>query len=71
MLFALNEGEARTPRKPSKNTIFLWYDDDAEDDARFYAKTFPDSAVGAIQRAPGDYPAVDGTRRRAHAEAEH
>ena len=42
---------------PSKNTIFLWYDHDAEDAARFYAKTFPDSTVGAIQRAPGDYPA--------------
>jgi 2-polyprenyl-6-hydroxyphenyl methylase/3-demethylubiquinone-9 3-methyltransferase len=42
---------------PNKNTICLWYDRTAEDAARFYAKTFPDSAVGAIQRAPGDYPA--------------
>jgi predicted 3-demethylubiquinone-9 3-methyltransferase (glyoxalase superfamily) len=41
---------------PSKNTICLWYDGDAEEAARFYAKTFPDSAVGAIYRAPGDYP---------------
>jgi 2-polyprenyl-6-hydroxyphenyl methylase/3-demethylubiquinone-9 3-methyltransferase len=59
MLFTLNEGETRMPSKdmPSKNTICLWYDHDAEDAARFYAKTFPDSAVGAIQRAPGDYPA--------------
>jgi predicted 3-demethylubiquinone-9 3-methyltransferase (glyoxalase superfamily) len=40
-----------------KNTICLWYDHDAEDAAGFYAKTFPNSAVGAIQRAPGDYPA--------------
>jgi predicted 3-demethylubiquinone-9 3-methyltransferase (glyoxalase superfamily) len=39
-----------------KNTICLWYDKDAEEAARFYAKTFPDSSVGAIQRAPGDYP---------------
>ena len=39
-----------------KNTICLWYDKDAEAAARFYAKTFPDSAVGAIHRAPGDYP---------------
>ncbi len=40
----------------SKNTICLWYDGSAEDAARFYAATFPDSAVGAIHRAPGDYP---------------
>ncbi len=40
----------------SKNTICLWYDRDAEDAARFYAKTFPDSSVGTILRAPGDFP---------------
>ena len=40
----------------AKNTICLWYDKDAEAAARFYAKTFPDSAVGAIHHAPGDYP---------------
>ena len=39
-----------------KNTICLWYDDDAEGAARFYAETFPDSSVGAINLAPGDYP---------------
>ena len=39
-----------------KNTICLWYDGSAEDAARFYAKTFPDSAVGAVRRAPADYP---------------
>jgi predicted 3-demethylubiquinone-9 3-methyltransferase (glyoxalase superfamily) len=39
-----------------KNTICLWYDHDAEAAAHFYAKTFPDSAVGAIQRAPSDFP---------------
>ena len=39
-----------------KNTIFLWYDRRAEEAARFYAKTFPDSALGAVRRAPGDYP---------------
>jgi 2-polyprenyl-6-hydroxyphenyl methylase/3-demethylubiquinone-9 3-methyltransferase len=42
--------------KQAKNTICLWYDRDAEDAARFYAKTFPDSSVGAVLRAPGDYP---------------
>ena len=26
------------------------------DAATFYAKTFPDSAVGAVHHAPGDYP---------------
>src|SRR5262249_33209194 len=40
----------------AKNTICLWYDDDAEGAARFYAETFPDSSVGATLRAPGDSP---------------
>ncbi len=42
--------------QPAKNTICLWYDGTAEEAARFYAETFPDSSVGAIHRAPGDYP---------------
>ncbi len=42
--------------KIAKNTICLWYDRDAEEAARFYAKTFPDSSVGAVNYAPGDYP---------------
>jgi 2-polyprenyl-6-hydroxyphenyl methylase/3-demethylubiquinone-9 3-methyltransferase len=42
--------------KIAKNTICLWYEDDAEGAARFYAKTFPDSSVGMVHRAPGDYP---------------
>lgn len=41
----------------SKNTICLWYNGDALDAANFYAKTFPDSKVTAVHRAPGDYPA--------------
>jgi predicted 3-demethylubiquinone-9 3-methyltransferase (glyoxalase superfamily) len=40
----------------NKNTICLWYNGDAEAAARFYAKTFPNTAVGAVHRAPGDYP---------------
>jgi predicted 3-demethylubiquinone-9 3-methyltransferase (glyoxalase superfamily) len=40
----------------AKNTICLWYEKDAEAAARFYAKTFPDSQVGSIHRAPSDYP---------------
>ncbi len=41
----------------SKNTICLWYDGTALDAANFYARTFPDSTVGAVYRAPSDYPA--------------
>ena len=42
--------------QPAKNTVCLWYDRDAEAAARFYADTFPDSSVGAVHRAPGDFP---------------
>lgn len=42
--------------QPAKNSICLWYDRDAEEAARFYAATFPDSYVTAVNRAPGDYP---------------
>src|SRR4051812_39096286 len=42
--------------KQAKNTICLWYNGDAEEAAQFYAKTFPDSSVGAVHRAPGDFP---------------
>ena len=41
----------------SKNTVCLWFDGAAEEAAKFYAQTFPDSAVGRIMRAPSDYPA--------------
>ena len=41
---------------PAKNTICLWYNGGAEQAARFYADTFPDSSVGAVYRAPGDFP---------------
>ena len=40
----------------AKNTICIWYDTDALDAATFYAETFPDSNVGAVFRAPSDYP---------------
>ena len=40
----------------NKNTICLWYEKDAEEAARFYARTFPDSKVGAVHRAPSDFP---------------
>ena len=41
---------------PLKNTICLWFDKEAEEAARFYAATFPDSNVTAVQKAPADYP---------------
>ncbi len=40
----------------SKNTICLWFDGDAVEAAEFYARTFPDSAIQAVHRAPGDFP---------------
>lgn len=39
-----------------KNRICLWFDGAAEEAARFYAETFPDSSVDGVTRAPGDYP---------------
>jgi predicted 3-demethylubiquinone-9 3-methyltransferase (glyoxalase superfamily) len=39
-----------------KNTICIWYKGEALEAATFYAATFPDSAVGAVHYAPGDYP---------------
>ncbi len=42
--------------KQLKNMICLWYDGGAEEAAHFYAATFPDSSVGAVHRAPADFP---------------
>lgn len=42
--------------RQAKVRICLWYDGDAEEAARFYAETFPDSSVGAVLHAPGDFP---------------
>jgi predicted 3-demethylubiquinone-9 3-methyltransferase (glyoxalase superfamily) len=39
-----------------KNRICLWFNKDAEEAARFYAATFPDSEVTAVHLAPLDYP---------------
>src|SRR5204862_2315450 len=49
------DGEVKMTQ-PAKNTICLWYDKDAEEAARFYARVFPDSSVGAVHLAPGDFP---------------
>jgi len=35
----------------------LWFNMNAEEAAKFYAATFPDSRIDATHRAPGDYPA--------------
>ncbi|HEY0942294.1 MAG TPA: VOC family protein [Steroidobacter sp.] len=40
----------------ARNIICIWYDNGAEEAANFYARTFPDSAVQAVHRAPGDFP---------------
>ncbi len=40
----------------AKNTICLWFDKTAEEAATFYAATFPDSSIGSVFRAPGEYP---------------
>src|SRR5579862_2392290 len=47
--------EERQPM--AKNVICLWYNEAAEEAARFYAQTFPNSTVTGVHRAPGDYPA--------------
>jgi predicted 3-demethylubiquinone-9 3-methyltransferase (glyoxalase superfamily) len=39
-----------------KTQICLWYEKDAEEAARFYAKTLPDSSIGGVHRAPSDNP---------------
>ena len=39
-----------------KNTVCLWFDRDALEAAQFYADTIPDSSVGTVMRAPGDFP---------------
>jgi predicted 3-demethylubiquinone-9 3-methyltransferase (glyoxalase superfamily) len=40
----------------AKNKICLWYEEEAEEAANFYAATFPDSNVIAVHRSPSDYP---------------
>lgn len=37
-------------------TPCLWFDGNAEEAAKFYVSVFPDSHVGTVHRAPGDYP---------------
>jgi len=42
----------------TKATVCLWFNTEAEEAARFYAATFPDSAMGAVQKAPSDNPST-------------
>ncbi len=42
----------------AKNTICIWYDTQAEEAARFYEKTFPDTTVTSVHRAPSDNPST-------------
>ncbi len=42
----------------TKNKVCLWYDGGAEEAAKFYAATFPNSSVGAVHRAPSDNPST-------------
>ncbi len=39
-----------------KNTICLWFESGAQEAAKFYAETFPDSKVTGVFYAPSDYP---------------
>src|SRR5262245_52551672 len=43
------------PDKMRRKTC-LWFNKNAEEAARFYASTFPDSRVTAVHKSPGDYP---------------
>jgi predicted 3-demethylubiquinone-9 3-methyltransferase (glyoxalase superfamily) len=39
-----------------KNTICLWFNNDAKEAASFYAATFPDSKITHVFHAPSDFP---------------
>jgi predicted 3-demethylubiquinone-9 3-methyltransferase (glyoxalase superfamily) len=39
-----------------KITPFLWYSNEAEEAARFYASIFPDSRVNRVVTMPGESP---------------
>lgn len=39
-----------------KNTICLWFDKEAENAAKFYESTFPNSKITKVFHAPSDFP---------------
>ena len=40
----------------AKAKVFLWFDTEAEDAAKFYAETFPDTRIDTIVRPKSDVP---------------
>ena len=40
----------------NKAVVCIWYDHGAEQAAEFYAETFPNSSVGAVHKAPSEFP---------------
>ena len=46
----------RTMTDKIRMATCLWFDKNAEEAAKFYAATFPDSRVTAVHKAPVDYP---------------
>ena len=45
----------------TKNTICLWYNNEAVEAANFYTATFPDSKILGIHHAPADHPTCKGS----------
>jgi predicted 3-demethylubiquinone-9 3-methyltransferase (glyoxalase superfamily) len=58
ILYAVHQRRGDRPMNIPKNTICIWYDNDAEAAARFYAQTFPDTHIIAVRTAPGDNPST-------------
>src|SRR3546814_11978326 len=57
----------RPPRSTRTDTLFPYTTLFRSAAARFYAETFPDSAVSAVHRAPSDYPSgKKGDRSEEH-----
>ena len=46
----------QTKTKKINIATCLWFNKNAEEAAKFYAKTFPDSRVTAVNKSPADYP---------------
>jgi len=46
----------KTQTKKISIATCLWFNKNAEEAAKFYAATFPNSRVTAVNRSPSDYP---------------
>ena len=42
----------------NQGTICIWYEKDAQEAAKFYAETFPNSSVGKVHASPADNPSA-------------